>query len=471
MSNSINWYKWSDINLAKQENKIIFLYIGYESSALSNIMESETLSNEKISNILNDNFISIKIDRDERSDIYRYYQKVYKLMNAKDGVLPISVFLTPSMKPIFTSSYLTVEDSEGIMGFETMLNLIIDRFNNDIEMLEEKASEIEESINRVDSKIEATRLDISISDLVLSQARELFDTQNGGFGEAPKFPNISLLELLLDMDKSMVTTTIDGMLRGGFYDKDSGGFYRYSNDKMWIKASDEKSLYDNALISHLLLKANYREKAYETLDFILDNMSSNNLFFTLINNEDKSNPKIEKKIIVSQNAMVIKSLFATKEDKYVREAKESLKALLKILMIDGKLYHSTNIEEKPTVEGFLDDYGYLGEALIAGYRVINDEVYLIEATRLLNSAIKRYYNHGLWKFADGDFSSIDTIYDTNYPSAVATMTSFILSISSLVDNEYLKFAHRTFEIHSYNLMRQPISSPKLTNMVIKYLKR
>ncbi len=467
----LNWYKYSDdiVDIAKKENKLIFLYIDYIGCSLCKIMERETLLDNQIVKILNDNFISVKVNRDERSDIYRYYQKVYKLMNAKEAQLPISVFLTPSMKPIFISSYLKVEDSEGIVGFKSILNLILDRFNSDFDTLVEKANEIEESINRVNTKIEATKLDISISKLVLSQAKELFDTQNGGFGDAPKFPNISLLELLLDMDKSMVTTTIDGMLRGGFYDMEEGGFYRYSNDKMWIKASNQKSLYDNALISGLLLKANYKEKAYETLDFIIDKMSSDNLFFTLINKEE--NIEIDKRVIVSQNAMVIKSLFATKEERYINQAKESLKALLKILMIDGKLYHSTNIGDNPTVDGFLDDYAYLGEALIEGYRVVDDEVYLIEATRLLNSTIEKYYNQGLWKYSTGDFSTIDTIYDNNYPSAISTITSFILDISQLVDEVYTKFAYRTIQIHSYNLMRQPISSPRLTDMVIRYLNK
>ncbi|MEA2028888.1 MAG: thioredoxin domain-containing protein, partial [Campylobacterota bacterium] len=124
---------------------------------------------------------------------------------------------------------------------------------------------------------------------------------------------------------------------------------------------------------------------------------------------------------------------------------------------------------EPKIEAFLEDFAYLGDALIEAYQSTQNEVYLIEATRLLNTAIDKYYNNGKWKFSSGEFETFGDIYDSSYPSSVAIMNNFILSICSLVDVVYKKFAFKSFELNSYKVMRQPISSPKLTQGVIRYL--
>jgi uncharacterized protein YyaL (SSP411 family) len=140
------------------------------------------------------------------------------------------------------------------------------------------------------------------------------------------------------------------------------------------------------------------------------------------------------------------------------------------MYINSQLFHSTLIGKEPKIQAFLEDYAYLGEALIEAYESTLDETYLIIATKLANSAIEKYNQHGKWKFSRGEFETDADIYDSDYPSSVSTVISLLHSLSSLVDTVYKKFVFKTLEIHSYDVMRQPISTPKMSIMVIRYLK-
>lgn len=188
--------------------------------------------------------------------------------------------------------------------------------------------------------------------------------------------------------------------------------------------------------------------------------------------KSRTYPFIDKKIIVSWNAMMIKSLFiASRVDKkYLLKATNSLDKLLKNLYINDELFHSMLPQGTPKIRAFLEDYGYLCDALIEAYQTSLDEKYLIIATKLANSAIEKYYNNGKWKFSRGEFETDADSYDSSYPSSVSVMINALYSLSSLVDIIYKKFVFKTLEINSYNLMRQPISTPKMTNILIRYLK-
>jgi hypothetical protein len=169
---------------------------------------------------------------------------------------------------------------------------------------------------------------------------------------------------------------------------------------------------------------------------------------------------------------MIKSLFkASRVDKnYLNLAIKSLDALLENMYINSELFHSTLMGKKPKIKAFLEDYAYLAETLIEAYESTLNEVYLITATKLVNSAIEKYFDQGKWKFSRGEFETNADIYDSSYPSSVATMLSALYSISSLVDSVYKKFVFKTLEIYSYDVMRQPISTPRISSMVIRYLK-
>jgi hypothetical protein len=353
----------------------------------------------------------------------------------------------------------------------------------------------------------------------------------------------------------MVERTLHAMRLGGIYDHIGFGFHRYSTDNEWLVPHFEKMTYDNALISEVYLKAYhvsgddfYKSVAFETLDFMLENMSEDALFYSasdadtegeegkyfvysygkalksfekagipakehaalaealhiteegnfegknIVRIDDPVNhdipyydqaiqalkkrrekriyPFIDKKVIVSWNAMMIKALFKASrvDETYLKPAVKSLDALLESMYINSELFHSALIGKKPKIKAFLEDYAYLAEVLIEAYESTLNEVYLITATKLANSAIERYYDRGKWKFSRGEFETNADIYDSSYPSSVATMIAVLHSISSLVDTVYKKFVFKTLEMHSYDVMRQPISTPRMSRMVIRYLK-
>jgi len=564
--NPVDWYPWGDeaFEKARKENKAIFLSIGYSSCHWCHVMEHESFEDEATAKILNEHFIAIKVDREERPDIDKHFQEVYQLMNQRPGGWPTSIFLTQEQKPFYSATYIPDEPRYGMMSFSSLLEVISDKYKTEKELLTEKADEILRFLNPKEDKIQATKLDLTIINRVSDQAKQLFDNQDGGFNKAPKFPQASTLDLLLDVYKitgdketlNMALFSLSSMAKGGLRDLVEGGFCRYSTDNEWLVPHFEKMTYDNALLSEVYLKAYhvsgndfYKNVAFETLDFMLSEMSEDGLFYSAsdadtegeegkyfvytyekalklfdkagipkeehtglakalhitkegnfeekniirVNDpsatdkipyydeaiealqkrrEKRTHPFIDKKVLVSWNAMMIKSLFkASRTDKkYIKPAIKALDALLQSMYINSELYHSTLIGKTPKIKAFLEDYAYLGEVLIEAYESTLNEVYLITATKLTNNAIEKYFDKGKWKFSRGEFETNADIYDSSYPSSVSTMLSVLYSISSLVDVVYKKFVFKTLEIYSYDVMRQPISTPRMTRMVIRYLK-
>jgi len=563
--NPVDWYPWGNeaFNKARKENKAIFLSIGYSSCHWCHVMEHESFENKAIAKILNEHFIAIKVDREERPDIDKHFQEVYQLMNQRPGGWPTSIFLTQEQKPFYSATYIPNEPRYGMMSFSSLLEVIADKYKNEKNLLVEKADEILRFLNPKEDKIQATKLDLSIIGRVSEQAKQLFDSKHGGFNKAPKFPQASTLDLLMDIyritgDKktlNMALFSLSSMAKGGLRDLIDGGFCRYSTDNEWLIPHFEKMTYDNALLSDTYLKAYhtsgntfYKDVAFETLDFMLEKMGEDHLFYSasdadtegqegkyfvytyekvlksfekagipskeyehltkalhitksgnfegknIVRIDDPSHPNIpyykealaalakrrekriypfiDKKILVSWNAMMIKSLFkASRVDKqYLKPAIKSLSALLESMYLNSELYHSTLIGKTPKIKAFLEDYAYLTEALIEAYESTLDENYLITAQKLANSAIEKYFDKGKWKFSRGEFETYADIYDSSYPSSVATMLSSLYSISSLVDIVYKKFVFKTLEMYSYDVMRQPISTPRMTRMIIRYLK-
>ena len=562
--NPVDWYPWGNeaFEKAHKEHKPIFLSIGYSSCHWCHVMEHESFEDKATAKLLNKYFVSIKVDKEERPDIDKHFQEVYQLMNGRGGGWPTSIFLTEDLKPFYTATYIPDEPKYGMMSFSSLLEVIADKYKNEKSILVTEANKILQHLNPQVDKIQATKLDNSIVKRVLEQSEQLFDSQNGGFNKAPKFPQTSTLNLLLDIYKltgekkalNMVLFSLSSMAKGGFRDLIDGGFCRYSTDDTWLVPHFEKMTYDNALLANVYLKAYhashndfYKDVAFETLDFMLSKMSKDALFYAASDadtegeegkyfvysydkalrsfekagipnkahgdllkalhitksgnfegkniiwiddpktldipyydkaiqalkkrREKRSYPFIDKKVIVSWNAMMIHAFFvASRVDKrYLKIAIKSLDALLQSMYINDELYHSTLIHKTPKIKAFLEDYAYLIQALIEAYESTLNEIYLVTATKLANKAIEQYFDKGKWKFSRGEFETTADIYDGSYPSSVAIMLDAIYSISSLVDVVYKKFVFKTLEIYSYDVMRQPISTPKMTTMVIRYL--
>ena len=473
----IHWYEWEELALqkAKAEGKAIFLFIGNSTSQWSQKMQEESFNDETIIELLNERFIAIKVNNYERPDIERYYQKVYTLMNRQATGSPLSLFLTAKLEPFYAGSYIPNEAIDEQLSLESLLRIISKKYITDYDTLVQKGTEVLSFINKQEKTVQATKLNINISKTIELHVTNLLDPKFGGFTKAPKFPNTSTLELLFDVYQrtknsttlSALSLTLDNMIKGGFYDKKDGGFYHYATDEAWKEAYEVKTTYDNAQLIKLYLRAYgitkneaYKEVALKTIDFMLNQRDESKLFSL----KDES-------IITSWNALMVQALFLASDidEKYKFNALESLEALLSKLYISGTLYHCKSHHKKATIHAFLEDYATLGETLIMAYQKASDESFLIMATQFSNLLIEQYYEQAQWVYTTGKFKLKENIHDNEIPSAVASALSLLLTISFLVDNDYRKFVFKTLELHSYTLMRQPLSSPKLTQVMLSFL--
>ncbi|MGE4396382.1 MAG: thioredoxin domain-containing protein [Sulfurimonas sp.] len=298
--NPVDWYPWCDeaFERAKKENKAIFISIGYSSCHWCHVMEEKVFENKECADILNDSFICIKVDREERPDIDKHYQEVYMMLNRRAGGWPTSIFCTPDNKPFFAGTYIPPESREGSiegMGFIELTKLIAEKVSSRDEQLLKNADEIESFLNHKEHPKEATVLKEDFVKNFMLQVKNNYDALYGGFSVAPKFPHASTLGTLLVIDrlygdkaaKAMVINTLENMKKGGMYDLVDGGFCRYSVDDKWLVPHFEKMLYDNALLCEIYTNAylTYKDESFldiakEIADFWYNHMSEDSLFYS-----------------------------------------------------------------------------------------------------------------------------------------------------------------------------------------------
>jgi hypothetical protein len=299
-NNPVEWWPWCDEAFlkAKNENKAIFISIGYSSCHWCHVMEEKVFENQECADILNEHFISIKVDREERPDIDKHYQEVHMLLNRRPGGWPTSIFSTPQNKPFFAGTYIPPESQQGSiegMGFKELAKLIGTKVARNDEQIIKNADEIEEFLKHKEHPKEATVLKESFIKNFMLQAKNNYEHTYGGFSVAPKFPQVSTLNTLLTIDrlysdnsaKAMVQTTLNAMKKGGLYDVVDGGFCRYSTDNRWLVPHFEKMLYDNALLCELYTQSyltykdeSHLEIAKDIADFWHNFMSKDNLFYS-----------------------------------------------------------------------------------------------------------------------------------------------------------------------------------------------
>ncbi|CAA6801039.1 MAG: Thymidylate kinase (EC [uncultured Sulfurovum sp.] len=474
----IYWYSYSEENLkkAQHENKSIFLFIYNSHSQWFQKMQEESFNDSVIIELLNARFIPILVNKDEHPDIERYYHKVYTLMNRETTGSPLSLFLTAKLEPFYAGSFIPAQDIDDQLSLESLLRIISKKYITDYDTLAQKGQEVLSHINVQDKSIQATKLNSTITQTIQQHVEKLLDPQFGGFSKAPKFPNTTTLHLLFDLYQlehneqilNAITLSLDNMIKGGFYDLENGGFYQYSKDSAWKEPYTVKTTYDNAQLIELYLRAyaiskneKYKNVAFQSINFMLA-QRKHTKFFSLEN----------EIIITSWNALMVKALFLASsfDKKYQVHALETLEAILSELYVSGTLYHTKEINEKAHVKAVLEDYSSLGETLIIAYQNTLDESFLIMATQFTNLIVEQYYEQARWVYSTGNFKVRENIHDIDIPSSIASAVSLLLSIASLVDNNYKKFVFKTLELHSFTLMRQPLSSPKLTQMLLRYLK-
>lgn len=286
--NPVFWHGWSEKTLAKakKENKLIFLSIGYATCHWCHVMEEESFDDQQVGQVLNKDFISIKVDREIRPDVDEVFMAAVQLLN-KHGGWPLNVILTPDAKAFFGGTYFPKAQLLSLLGEITTLwqsekaTLVLDQ----AELIEKHLNAMQQQ-KQSGTKLKSQAIQRALSDILAS-----FDELEGGFGQAPKFPQESRLLFLLNQQQyqasqkvlEVITATLDAMAQGGFYDVVGGGFARYSTDNSWLVPHFEKMLYNQAQLSLIYAKTYeitqdpwYRRIAEQTLDYVLKEMQDKN---------------------------------------------------------------------------------------------------------------------------------------------------------------------------------------------------
>ncbi len=282
--NPVNWHAWGEeaLSAAREQDKPILLSVGYAACHWCHVMEQQSFENEEIARLMNENFINIKVDREERPDVDAIYMNFVQMATGSGG-WPLTVFLTPNQVPFYGGTYFPPEDSYGRPGFKRVLRSVADTYRNRRSELEKNREEIVQALGQRTPGRAGEQLEEGLLNQAFTQVLPQFDSQHGGFGGAPKFPSTMVLGFLLryyqrtgtEKALEMVRLSLDEMARGGIYDQLGGGFHRYTVDERWLVPHFEKMLYDNALLSRLYLEAYqvtgdsyYREIVEETLEFV-----------------------------------------------------------------------------------------------------------------------------------------------------------------------------------------------------------
>ncbi len=284
--NPVDWYPWGEEARlrAREEDRPILLSVGYAACHWCHVMEHESFEDEGTAALMNERFVNVKVDREERPDVDSVYMDAVVTMTGQGG-WPMTVFLTPAGEPFFGGTYYPPEPRHGLPSFRQVLAAVSDAYRNRRGDVSRQAAQLVEAVRR--SSVQRPSSE-PLTDALLGEAvrglRSQHDARWGGFGRAPKFPPASALEFLLRMHLrtgdedalGLVTSTLDGMAAGGLFDLVGGGFHRYSVDERWLVPHFEKMLYDNALLVPAYLhawlvtgEARYRTVVEQTLEYVL----------------------------------------------------------------------------------------------------------------------------------------------------------------------------------------------------------
>ncbi len=448
--NEIEWQDWdkSTFMLAKEKDKPIIIFLTRQGCESCDKMELESFSNSK-------EFIFVKIDSDMRSDIDRYLHEISYQMNSQKSGYPLILFITPDKIPLYSTGYVTNHGDDGMMGMSESMELVSSGYHNNRDTFTQNGKKVLLEINSKPSDITATKINDDFSEIIKNQLRAVYDEENGGFGNAPKFPRHSVFELLMDIYEKdrdeefamMLKNSIDKFLIDSLLDKSDNAFCQCCLDKDCQQLDISKKLCNNALISKILLRAGgllgydrYTQIALKNIEFINSHM--------------KSKKSVE---ILAHNA-IMSSVFldAGKYEGYYKAlALDLLSDIQENFMLNGKVYRYINNNKR--IDGMLDDYVYLAWLMLEAYESTKEEHYKAKASKLINTMLEYFFNSGLWLYANSDIVVKDTIEDGECPSTSGMATLLLQKASKLIDIGYEKFYQRSLEVNSYKIMREPLS--------------
>ncbi|GAA5507256.1 thioredoxin domain-containing protein [Novipirellula caenicola] len=364
--NPVDWYPWGEeaFEKAKRENKMVFLSVGYAACHWCHVMERESFVDPEIAALLNDRFVCIKVDREQRPDVDQIYMLAVQIVSRGNGGWPMSVFLTPDGKPFWAGTYFPARtgDRGQATGFMSVLKQIDEAWTTQRDAVQAQADALtlmikanRSGVAEEESEAAASALNRNLIDRVAEALKEQFDPVYGGFGYSetqpnrPKFPEPSNLYFLMDRIErestseeereaslKMLTRTLDGMISGAMFDHIGGGFHRYSVDRQWQIPHFEKMLYDNGQLASVYARAykitkrqEYRDVAIAICDFVLRELKSDDATFYSSLDADSEG----------------------EEGKFYRWSKEEIEALEKSLSGFGEFASVYQLREKPNFEG------------------------------------------------------------------------------------------------------------------------
>jgi uncharacterized protein len=280
--NPVDWYPWGSeaLERAQREDRPILLSVGYSACHWCHVMERESFEDPETAAYMNEHFVNVKVDREERPDVDALYMEAVQAISGQGG-WPMTVFLDPEGVPFYGGTYFPPDEGRGMPSFRMVMEAVAQAFDGKREELREKAPQMRAHLGAVGQVAPAAEpAGAALLDAAVAALLARADRERGGFGGAPKFPPASALGLLLARgERELVETTLDAMLAGGIYDQLGGGFARYSVDAAWLVPHFEKMLYDNALLARAYLHGwqtlgheRYRRVCEETLDWALREM-------------------------------------------------------------------------------------------------------------------------------------------------------------------------------------------------------
>jgi uncharacterized protein YyaL (SSP411 family) len=311
--NPVNWMPWSKkaFDKAKKEHKLIFLSIGYSTCHWCHVMEEESFENEEVAKILNDNYVAIKVDREEMPSLDKHFQDVFYLMNKRGGGWPLTLILTPDGKPFFSATYIPREAKYGRMGLIELLKYFANLKKNNYTKIKAAAKDVQKYLDLMEKQPQKSfgKIDSDLGEKFIKGVAKNYDRDNFGIGLAPKFPHASTLKALLVLyelnhDKDaldMADGMLSAMAKGGIYDQIESGFFRYSTDERWMIPHFEKMLYTNAellevyaLAYRITKKELYKNVANDLVKFLKKRFEKDSLYFSA-SDADSIDPKTGKK--------------------------------------------------------------------------------------------------------------------------------------------------------------------------------